>query len=200
MAVNGVTNSGADIIYNAQSAGNLGKNEFLKILVTQLQNQDPLNPVDDKEFIAQMAQFSTLEQMYALNEGVMLSRAYSLIGKTIVSEVISQDGYSTETVIGKVDSVMTSNGEIFLGIGEKYIKYGNNIGVLDSKLGAIWNDFILQGASIIGKNVKANITDENGETATITGTVEKVTLEDGTVMLTVNGVKIGVTDVIEINL
>jgi len=40
----------------------LGKDEFMKILMTQLQNQDPLNPMDDREFISQMATFSTLEQ------------------------------------------------------------------------------------------------------------------------------------------
>lgn len=37
----------------------LGKDEFLKILMTQVQNQDPLNPIDDKEFISQMATFSS---------------------------------------------------------------------------------------------------------------------------------------------
>ncbi|WP_045506172.1 flagellar hook assembly protein FlgD [Bacillus amyloliquefaciens] len=49
------------------SSTNLGKDEFLKILMTQVQNQDPLNPVDDKEFISQMATFSSLEQMMNLN-------------------------------------------------------------------------------------------------------------------------------------
>jgi flagellar basal-body rod modification protein FlgD len=74
----------------------LGKDAFLKLLVTQLQNQDPLNPLDDKEFIAQLAQFSSLEQMTNISSGItsltektgqqdMLS-AVNYIGKEVTAE------------------------------------------------------------------------------------------------------------------
>lgn len=46
----------------------LDKDAFLRLLTTQLSNQDPLNPIEDREFIAQLAQFSSLEQMVSLNK------------------------------------------------------------------------------------------------------------------------------------
>ena len=48
----------------------LGQSDFLKLLVTQLQNQDPMNPVDNQQFIAQLATFSSLEQLISINQGV----------------------------------------------------------------------------------------------------------------------------------
>ena len=51
---------------NQRGSSELGKDEFLKLLVTQLQNQDPLNPQDDTQFISQLAQFSALEQIQVL--------------------------------------------------------------------------------------------------------------------------------------
>lgn len=58
---------------NKQS-GMLGKDAFLNLLITQLRNQDPLNPMEDKEFISQMAQFSSLEQMQELNKNIQASQ------------------------------------------------------------------------------------------------------------------------------
>jgi flagellar basal-body rod modification protein FlgD len=74
----------------------LGKEDFLNLLVTQLKNQDPLNPSDPTEFTAQLAQYSSLEQLYNLNDrmaafesvqsGFERLSALSLIGKNVVAE------------------------------------------------------------------------------------------------------------------
>ena len=68
----------------------MGKDQFIKLLVTQVTHQDPLKPMKDKEFIAQMAQFSSLEQMTQVNEnlqGMQKSNrseaSYALLGKVV---------------------------------------------------------------------------------------------------------------------
>lgn len=88
----------------------LGKEDFLLLLVTQMQYQDPLNPQDDTDFVAQLAQFSALEQMQNLNSTAMNSQAFSLVGKEVV---IATD---KATVQGTVDFVTIQNGETFLSI------------------------------------------------------------------------------------
>jgi flagellar basal-body rod modification protein FlgD len=49
---------------------NIGKDEFLKLLVAQLENQDPLSPLKNEEFVAQLATFSSLEQLISINDGI----------------------------------------------------------------------------------------------------------------------------------
>lgn len=53
-----------------RSSSDIGKNEFLKLLVAQLQHQDPMNPIDNQQFIAQLATFSSLEQLISINNGI----------------------------------------------------------------------------------------------------------------------------------
>ena len=61
----------------------LDKNAFLQLLITQMKYQDPLNPMDDKDFLGQMAQFTALEQMQNLNKAYLQTQAYSMIGKDV---------------------------------------------------------------------------------------------------------------------
>jgi flagellar basal-body rod modification protein FlgD len=94
----------------------LDKEDFLKILVAQLTHQDPTQPMQDREFIAQMAQFSSLEQMQNLNKEfsrvaglIAMSQATALIGKTVdvaVSEGKDAEGKDIlRTVTGRVAEV-----------------------------------------------------------------------------------------------
>jgi flagellar basal-body rod modification protein FlgD len=105
----------------------LGKDDFLKILLVQLQNQDPLNPMQDKEFIAQMATFSSLEQITNMNKmmenfvnqqlGDSILKYSSMIGKEIEWEQPSSSENEEETPAsnsGIVKSIKWKNNEIAL--------------------------------------------------------------------------------------
>jgi flagellar basal-body rod modification protein FlgD len=99
----------------------LGQNDFLKLITVQLANQDPMKPMEDTAFIAQMAQFTSLQQTTDLVSQIGLMRsstnltaASSLIGKTVTVET-KADG----AVSGKVDAVDTSGSEPLLVIGAK---------------------------------------------------------------------------------
>jgi flagellar basal-body rod modification protein FlgD len=95
----------------------LGANQFLKLLTTELQNQDPLNPVDDTQSVAQLAQFSALQatqelntsfQNFQSNFGVL--QASSLIGKKVT--VVSTDGTgNSSNITGTVSTIAVQNGQ-----------------------------------------------------------------------------------------
>ena len=101
---------------------NMGKDQFLELLTTQLKNQNPLEPMDNKQFISQMAQFSSLEQMNNLNSTMgnfvkfqKISQAGSLVGKK-VKVLDSVTGQNVTGVIEKANvtgeqTTVTINGQ-----------------------------------------------------------------------------------------
>lgn len=115
--INTYTASKAD---GANGMDALGKDDFLKLLLVQLENQDPMNPMDNTAMIAQLAQFTSLEQMKNLNtqfqafrqEGALMA-SLNLTGKT--ARLTLKDGSEVE---GIIDKVRIENGKTVLTIGE----------------------------------------------------------------------------------
>lgn len=111
-----------------QNRAELGKDEFMKILVTQLRFQDPLRPMDDREFISQMAQFSALEQMQNLNREFSNVKAMSMLGN-IVTAQIDGEGPEPEILKGLVESVEFENGRTHVVVDGRHIAAEDIVGV-----------------------------------------------------------------------
>lgn len=96
----------------ASSASSLGIQDFLRILTAQLNNQDPLKPMDNQEFVAQLAQFTSLQQTQQMNERLdslltvqSATQSIGLIGRTV--DVQTESGTAT----GKVTEMSFVSGE-----------------------------------------------------------------------------------------
>jgi flagellar basal-body rod modification protein FlgD len=94
------------------AAAGMGKDDFMKLLMEQLKNQDPMKPMEDKEFISQLAQFSSLEsiekmttQMEELTSSQMLVQAATLIGKPATAKLSTG-----EVVTGTISQVKMIGG------------------------------------------------------------------------------------------
>jgi flagellar basal-body rod modification protein FlgD len=100
--------------YRATGKNSLDMNDFLKLLTAQLKNQDPLNPMDNTEYVAQMTSFSSLEQMQALTksfdqQGIATSSNY--LGKTVTVARTGSDGKPAPDLTGVVTGVSVDSGK-----------------------------------------------------------------------------------------
>jgi flagellar basal-body rod modification protein FlgD len=137
-AVNGASNTTQQ--YSASSLApeqsqSLGKDAFMQLLVSQMRNQDPMSPTSNEDFIAQLAQFSSLEQMEELNGNILglavlqqsnalmsqLTDSSALIGK----EVRFIDPESGDELVGNVTSVKIQDGLAILNIDGEDVPLGN---------------------------------------------------------------------------
>ena len=125
MSVTGTVASASDI-----------QMDYMTLLVKQLQNQDPLEPMDNQEMTAQLAQFSQLQQLEGMNssfgkvlDSVQRSYASSLIGKEVSFRAVGADG-TVEAQTGKVDEVlMGSDGQIALIVGDQRVDLADVVSV-----------------------------------------------------------------------
>lgn len=116
MYVSSVNSKAYTVENSKQSSNQLGKDAFLKLLVTQLKYQDPLNPMEDREFIAQLAQFSTLELMQNLSNDFASMKAMELLDKIVYAEKRLENSGGVTPVYGRVEGVSVVNGKVTLHV------------------------------------------------------------------------------------
>ena len=94
---------------------------FLKILASELQNQDPTEPVSNTEYVAQLAQFNSLQQMSSLNGSMSKFQAYSLIGMEVSYTATDSSGNSLSGT-GIAQSVVTNGNDVYVMVDGNKIK------------------------------------------------------------------------------
>ena len=154
--------------YEAASKSNrgvsdeLGKDAFLKLLITQLQNQDPMEPMEDQDFIAQIAQFSSLEQMQNLNRSFSYSMGFSLMGKFISAAFADEKTGEMRYVTGEVSEIRTISGEVYLVVDGEDVPIDKITNVSDIPIGYKGME-IERYSNMIGllSAVKTNVTKDD---------------------------------------
>lgn len=198
MSATGVTNTSSTSATDSAAStsskpkqATLGQDAFLKLLITEMQNQDPLSPMDNKDSIAQLAQFSSLEQMTQVNKNFTsfgdtfsknstATQAFSLTGNWI--EYADSSG---KTMTGKVDSVTFENGVPKLKVGTNVVDLSAVQKAYPgySAMGA--ERASAQAVSMIGKTV--DYFDPSNPDTLQTGAVSNVALVNGWPKVTING-------------
>jgi len=204
------TGSAAATTATSSAKNVLGKDDFLKMMIAQLKHQDPLNPMDGTAFTAQLAQFSSLEQLQNINtqmtsftqqqQALGNSQAVSFIGKQVLAKgnTISVDGnpvtlgynLAADAVSGQIQ-VYDPNGQLVDTLSIKNQKQGLN--------SVKWNcpssakgiyTFAVNAVDKYGKAVSASTMTQ--------GTVTGVNFHDSATFLNVGGQEIGFSDVISV--
>lgn len=116
----------------ATNSSTLDKDAFLQLLVAQMKYQDPLEPTSNTEYISQYATFSELEQMQNMSSTMELSRAASLVGKTVVVEATDDNGNTTSDM-GVVDYISYENSKALVWVNGKSYPLDGVVEVADAE-------------------------------------------------------------------
>ena len=195
--------------------GILDKDDFLRLLITELQYQNPLEPLDNKDFIAQMAQFSSLEQMSNISQSIdrfletemnaMRLNAISMIGRNAVvrdDTIILSDG-SAERIDFQIDE--PANVIITIYDFEGNAVRRENLGTLDPGLHSfVWDGRNDDGELMQDGEYKYEIsclTDEGEEKigGLIAGVVEAVQFDEDGIYIVIDGRRYPLSSLVEIS-
>lgn len=200
-----------------QSSAELGQDEFLTLLVTQLQNQDPLNPMESADFTAQLAQFNSLEQLLKVNEHLDLlyssqqsmnnAQALGYIGKTIQAE-----GSTIRVADGNAESLTfdlaTDAASAFITIYDSLGTYVTTLEKTDLSAGentVEWSGTAISGAKVTDGfytySVTALADDDTTVAVTpyITAAITGIGYRDNAAVLLADGREIEISDIVRLD-
>ena len=196
---------------NVIQENTIGKDDFFKMLLAQIQNQDPLNPIDGTDFATQLAQFSSLERLGNINAQLETMNLYqaslnnaqslNLIGREVMArgDVIKVEGESTDLTYSLSGDAKKVSIKIYDEAGDlvNTLEFGNQ---KEGRNSVIWD---CSGISNGNYTFDVSAVDGNGEKISvdtmITGVVTGVAFKNGSAYLSINGQDIAFGDVISVN-
>jgi flagellar basal-body rod modification protein FlgD len=200
----------------ATGSNALGKNEFLKILTAQLANQDPTAPMDSNAFVAQLAQFTALEeqqntndtltQMLALQQSSSQTNAVAMVGKDAVYNA-SQMDLSAGGTISVNATLAATAGDVIMEVDDasgnavRHQSFGPRTA---GSQPLTWDGFNDSGvAQLPGTySVSLSATDLSGNAVSVTqqarGRITGVSFQNGTTQLMIGNTTISLSDIVEL--
>ena len=205
-----VTSVGSSNSIDVVQNNTLGKDEFFQMLIAQLKYQDPLNPMDGTDFTAQLAQFSSLEQLSNMNSSLetvaanqLLTNqveAVTLIGKDVAAQgdVIETDGTPVEIIYSAAEDISKGNLSIYSSDGSlvKTIEVGSQQQGINS---VQWDCSDVENGSYTFEIEASNAAGDPVSVDTyVIGTVTGVTFQDGRSFIQIGEVEIPFEDVVSV--
>lgn len=183
---------GTSTAIQGKDPSKMDMNDFFKLLVAQMTNQDMLNPTNDTEFIAQMAQFAALQGVQSIQEYQLSSYATSYVGKNVTIADVNDKG-DLVTIEGFVERVTFYDGKPQVVVGgktydlHKVMEVSPGDGVPSGGSGAGNSVSLSEASSYIGKTVKVEYLGSDKVQVVKQGVVESALMKDGTVMVIIDG-------------
>lgn len=201
--VSSATQKSIDQIIEAQEKQNssrkvnneLEKDDFLKLLITQLQYQDPLEPMDDQDFIAQIAQFSSLEQMKNLNNSFSYSMGFTLMGKYISAVITDETTGKVKMVEGEVSAVRSEAGVVYLVVDGQDVPIDKILTVSQTPTGLKQMDLEKYNSLIGLLSTVRTILEGADKPYTLEGIIAKIQKGTDGIYATLDEVILTVTDI-----
>jgi flagellar basal-body rod modification protein FlgD len=208
--------TGATAAATSTSKTTMGKDAFLTLLITQLQHQDPLNPADSTEFTAQLAQFSSLEQLNNVNENLSALKLYqasinnaqavSFIGKDIVATGNSVEASSGQPVACEFDLAKPAQ-KVVVSVYDAtgaFVKDVVATGLTAGRQTVSWDgrdrsgNTVADGAYTFEVQAEAAGKEAVAATTYTRGTVAGVSFQDGVTYLSVGRRRVAIGDVVQV--